>query len=48
MLNVIGMADFDLESFVSAPTVEQLDACRKDDLLRVAESISKFQFLDSS
>ncbi len=37
MSNVIGMADFDLESFVSAPTVEQLDACRKDDLLRVAE-----------
>lgn len=26
------MADFDLESFVSAPTVEQLDASRKDDL----------------
>lgn len=37
MLNIVGMADFDLESFISAPTVEQLDVCRKDDLLRVAE-----------
>ncbi len=44
MSNVIVMADLNLESFVSAPTVEQLDACRKDDLLR----ISKFQSLDSS
>lgn len=34
MLNVVGMADFDLESFIS---VEQLDLCRKEDLLRVAE-----------
>lgn len=34
------MADFDLDSFVSAPTVEQLDACRKDDLLKVAEHFS--------
>ncbi|MGL5598353.1 MAG: hypothetical protein ACRDDA_09655, partial [Aeromonas sp.] len=31
------MADFDLENFISAPTVEQLDVCKKDDLLRVAE-----------
>lgn len=30
------MADFDLDTFVSAPTVEQLDRCRKDDLLRIA------------
>ncbi|XP_067261173.1 uncharacterized protein [Chanodichthys erythropterus] len=30
------MADFDLNNFVSAPTVEQLDKCRKDDLLVVA------------
>lgn len=32
----VSMADFDLETFVSAPTVEQLDKCRKDDLLRIA------------
>ncbi len=37
MSNAIVMADLNLESFVSAPTVEQLDACRKEDLLRVAE-----------
>lgn len=35
--NIIVMSDFDLESFVSAPTVEQIDACRKDDLSKVAE-----------
>jgi len=34
---LVRMADFDLNSFVSAPTVEQLGKCRKDDLLRVAE-----------
>ncbi len=38
------MADFVLESFVSAPTIKQLDACRKDDLLRVSEH---FQILVS-
>lgn len=32
----VSMADFDLETFVSAPTVEQLDKCRKDDLLCIA------------
>lgn len=37
MLSIVGMADFDLDSFISAPTVEQLDLCRKDDLLKVAE-----------
>lgn len=31
------MADFDLNSFVSSPTIEQLDNCRKDHLIRVAE-----------
>ncbi len=31
------MADFDLNSFVSNPTIEQLNAFRKDDLIRVAE-----------
>lgn len=30
------MADFDLDTFVSAPTVEQLNKSRKDDLLRIA------------
>lgn len=42
------MADFDLDSFVSAPTVEQLDTCRKDDLLRDADhfqiSVSRQEF----
>ncbi|XP_073768826.1 uncharacterized protein [Danio rerio] len=31
------MAEFDLNSFVSAPSVEQLDTFRKDDLLKIAE-----------
>ncbi len=31
------MADFDLNSFVSNPTIEQLNAFRKDDLICVAE-----------
>ncbi len=31
------MADFDLNSFVSSPTIEQLNNCRKDHLIRVAE-----------
>lgn len=30
------MADFDLEAFISAPTLGQLDKCRKDDLIRIA------------
>lgn len=33
----IRMADFDLNRFVSSPTIEQLNKCRKDDLIRVAE-----------
>ncbi len=37
VVSLVRMADFDLDSFVSAPTVEQLGKCRKDDLLRVAE-----------
>lgn len=30
------MADFDLDSFVKAPSFEQLEKCRKDDLLLIA------------
>ncbi len=31
------MSDFDLNSFVSSLTIEQLNKCRKDDLICVAE-----------
>ncbi len=30
------MAGFDLEAFISAPTLEQFDKCRKDDLISIA------------
>ncbi len=30
------MADFDLETFVSSPSVEQLEKCRKNDLINIA------------
>ncbi len=30
------MVDFDLETFVNAPSMEQLDKCRKCDLINVA------------
>ncbi len=30
------MAGFDLEAFISAPNLEQLDKCRKDDLISIA------------
>ncbi len=30
------MAGFDLEAFISAPTLEQLDKFRKDDLISIA------------
>ncbi|XP_016388304.1 uncharacterized protein LOC107724040 [Sinocyclocheilus rhinocerous] len=30
------MADFDLEAFINVPTLEQLDKCRKDDLISIA------------
>ncbi len=29
------MAGFDLEAFISAPTLEQLDKCQKDDLISI-------------
>lgn len=34
---ITSMAELDLEHFINAPTIEQLDKCRKDDLIRVAE-----------
>ncbi|XP_058610941.1 uncharacterized protein LOC131526610 [Onychostoma macrolepis] len=36
ILTGVIMADFDLDTFVSAPTVEQFDKCRKDDLMCIA------------
>ncbi len=30
------MADFDLDTFVSAPSIEKLDKCRKNDLITIA------------
>ncbi len=32
VVSLVRMADFDLDSFVSAPTVEQLGKCRKENV----------------
>ncbi len=36
MCSVVGMASFDLKTFLDKPLLEQLDSCKKDDLLVVA------------
>ncbi len=34
--SVVSMASFDLNTFLNKPSLEQLDSCKKDDLLMVA------------
>ncbi len=36
MCSVVSMASFDLKKFLNKPSLEQLDSCKKDDLLMVA------------
>ncbi len=36
LIYLVGMASFDLHTFLSNPSTDQLEKCRKDDLIAIA------------